>query len=77
MAKIYYQEDCNLSLLDGKTIAVIGYGSQGHAHALNAKDSGCKVIIGLYEGSKSWARQRLRALKYIQQQRQLREQTLL
>lgn len=56
MAKIYYQEDCNLSLLEGKTIAVIGYGSQGHAHALNAKESGCHVIIGLYEGSKSWAR---------------------
>ena len=55
-AKIYYQEDCNLSELDGKTIAVIGYGSQGHAHALNAKESGCKVIIGLYEGSKSWKR---------------------
>ena len=54
MAKIYYQEDCNLSMLEGKTIAVIGYGSQGHAHALNAKESGCNVIIGLYEGSKSW-----------------------
>ena len=54
MAKIFYQEDCNLSMLDGKTIAIIGYGSQGHAHALNLKDSGCKVIIGLYEGSKSW-----------------------
>ena len=54
MAKIYYQEDCNLSLLEGKTIAVIGYGSQGHAHALNAKESGCNVIIGLYKGSKSW-----------------------
>ena len=54
MAKIYYQEDCNLSLLEGKTIAVIGYGSQGHAHALNAKESGCNVIIGLYEGSKTW-----------------------
>ena len=40
-AKIFYQEDCNLSLLDGKTIAIIGYGSQGHAHALNLKDSGC------------------------------------
>jgi ketol-acid reductoisomerase len=52
--RIFYQEDCNLSLLDGKTIAIIGYGSQGHAHALNLKDSGCKVIIGLYEGSKSW-----------------------
>ena len=54
MSRIYYQEDCNLANLEGKTIAVIGYGSQGHAHALNAKDSGCKVIIGLYEGSKSW-----------------------
>ena len=53
-AKIYYQDDCNLAALDGKTIAVIGYGSQGHAHALNAKESGCHVIIGLYEGSKSW-----------------------
>ncbi len=56
MAKIYYQEDCNLSMLEGKTIAVIGYGSQGHAHALNAKESGANVIIGLYEGSKSWKR---------------------
>lgn len=55
-ARIYYQEDCNLSLLEGKTIAVIGYGSQGHAHALNAKESGCDVIIGLYEGSRSWAK---------------------
>ena len=54
MAKIFYQEDCNLSLLEGKTIAIIGYGSQGHAHALNLKESGCNVIIGLYEGSKSW-----------------------
>ncbi|GHU40197.1 ketol-acid reductoisomerase (NADP(+)) [Clostridia bacterium] len=54
MANIYYQQDCNLSLLEGKTIAVIGYGSQGHAHALNAKDSGAHVVIGLYEGSKSW-----------------------
>ncbi|WP_026835918.1 ketol-acid reductoisomerase [Eubacterium xylanophilum] len=55
-AKIYYESDCNIGLLDGKTIAVIGYGSQGHAHALNAKESGCNVIIGLYEGSKSWKR---------------------
>lgn len=53
-AKIYYQSDCNLSLLDGKTIAIIGYGSQGHAHALNLKESGCNVIVGLYEGSRSW-----------------------
>ena len=55
-AKIFYQADCDLSLLDGKTIAIIGYGSQGHAHALNLKESGCNVIIGLYEGSKSWAK---------------------
>ena len=54
MAKLYHQEDCNLSLLNGKTVAVIGYGSQGHAHALNLKDSGVNVVIGLYEGSKSW-----------------------
>ena len=54
--KIYYQEDCNLSYLKGKTIAIIGYGSQGHAHALNLKESGCYVIIGLFEGSKSWAK---------------------
>ena len=56
MAKIFYQEDCNLSLLEGKTVAIIGYGSQGHAHALNLKDSGVHVIIGLYKGSKSWAK---------------------
>ncbi|HIT42659.1 MAG TPA: ketol-acid reductoisomerase [Candidatus Caccovicinus merdipullorum] len=56
MAKIYYQEDCNMSLLEGKTIAIIGYGSQGHAHALNLKESGCNVIVGLYKGSKSWAK---------------------
>ena len=55
-ARIFYQQDCDLSLLNGKTIAVIGYGSQGHAHALKAKESGCNVIIGLYEGSKSWAK---------------------
>ena len=56
MGKIFYQEDCDLSLLQGKTIAIIGYGSQGHAHAKNLKDSGCEVIIGLYAGSKSWAK---------------------
>ena len=54
MAKIYYESDCDLSVLDGKTVAVIGYGSQGHAHALNMKESGVNVIIGLYEGSRSW-----------------------
>ena len=53
MANMYYEKDCNLGLLDGKTVAVIGYGSQGHAHAQNLRDSGVNVIIGLYEGSKS------------------------
>ncbi len=55
MAKMYYESDCDLSRLNGKTIAVIGYGSQGHAHALNLRDSGCHVIIGLRKGGKSWA----------------------
>ena len=62
-ARIFYQEDCNLSLLEGKTIAIIGYGSQGHAHALNLKDSGCNVVIGLYEGSKSKAKAEAQGLK--------------
>lgn len=56
MAKIYYQSDCNLSILKDKTVAIIGYGSQGHAHALNLHESGVNVIVGLYEGSKSWAK---------------------
>ena len=54
MAKMYYEKDCNLDVLNGKTIAIIGYGSQGHAHALNLRDSGCNVIIGLRKGGKSW-----------------------
>ncbi|SNT08308.1 ketol-acid reductoisomerase [Anaerovirgula multivorans] len=54
MAKMYYENDCNLGLLKGKTVAVIGYGSQGHAHALNLHESGVDVVVGLYEGSKSW-----------------------
>jgi ketol-acid reductoisomerase len=53
-AKIYYDQDADLSLLRGKKIAIIGYGSQGHAHALNLKDSGQDVVVGLYKGSKSW-----------------------
>lgn len=53
MARMYYDQDANLDLLTNKTIAIIGYGSQGHAHALNLKDSGLKVVVGLYEGSKS------------------------
>ena len=53
MARMYYDADANLDLLAGKTIAIIGYGSQGHAHALNLKDSGMNVVVGLYESSKS------------------------
>ena len=55
MAKMYYEKDCELSYLNGKKIAIIGYGSQGHAHAMNLRDSGCDVIIGLYKGGKSWS----------------------
>lgn len=54
MAKMFYENDCDLKFLKGKKVAVIGYGSQGHAHALNLHDSGIDVIVGLYEGSKSW-----------------------
>ena len=53
MAKMYYEKDCDLSVLNGKKIAVIGYGSQGHAHAQNLRDSGCDVVVGLRHG-KSW-----------------------
>ena len=55
-AKVYYESDAGLDALQGKTVAVIGYGSQGHAHALNLRDSGQNVVVGLYKGSKSWAR---------------------
>ncbi|MCL4232086.1 MAG: ketol-acid reductoisomerase [Dehalococcoidia bacterium] len=54
MATMYYDQDADLALLKGRKIAVVGFGSQGHAHALNLKDSGCDVIVGLYPGSKSW-----------------------
>ena len=54
MAKMYYEKDCDLNQLNGKKIAIVGYGSQGHAHAQNLRDSGCDVIIGLRKGGKSW-----------------------
>ena len=56
MAQMFYAQDCNLDMLSGKKIAIVGYGSQGHAHALNLRDSGCDVVVALYEGSKSWAK---------------------
>src|SRR5512144_795767 len=55
MAQMFYDDDADLSIIQGKKIAVIGYGSQGHAHALNLKDSGVDVRVGLHAGSKSWA----------------------
>jgi ketol-acid reductoisomerase len=64
-ARIFYQEDCNLSLLEGKKVCIIGYGSQGHAHALNLKDSGVDVVVGLYEGSKSKAKAEAQGLTVL------------
>ncbi len=63
--RIFYQQDCNLNKLNGKTVAIIGYGSQGHAHALNLKESGVNVIVGLYEGSKSWAKAEAQGMKVM------------
>jgi len=54
MAKIYYDKDCNLKLLQGKTVGIVGYGSQGHAHAQNLRDSGCQVIVGEAKGTPGW-----------------------
>src|ERR1043165_8618649 len=54
MAKVYYDKDADLNLLKGKTVAMIGYGSQGHAHALNLRDSGVNVVIGVRPGGKTW-----------------------
>ena len=65
MAKMYYEKDCDLNKLTGKTVAVIGYGSQGHAHALNLMDSGCDVRVGLREGSKSAEKAREAGLKVV------------
>ena len=65
MQKIYYQQDCDLSKLEGKTVSIIGYGSQGHAHALNLRDSGVDVVVGLYNGSKSWAKAEAAGLKVM------------
>ena len=65
MARIYYEQDCNLQVLSGKKVAIIGYGSQGHAHALNLHESGVDVIIGLYQGSKSWAKAETAGLSVV------------
>ena len=66
MAKMYYEKDANLGLMKGRTVAIIGYGSQGHAHALNLKESGVDVVVGLYKGSKSWEKAEAAGLKVME-----------
>src|SRR3954470_24478299 len=65
MAKRFYEKDGSLSDLQGRTVAIIGYGSQGHAHALNLRDSGLDVVVGLYPGSKSWSKAEAAGLKVL------------
>ena len=65
MSKMYYEKDADLNCLKGKKVAVIGYGSQGHAHALNLHESGVDVVVGLYNGSKSWAKAEEAGLKVM------------
>lgn len=66
MAKMYYDGDAELGLLSGKKVAIIGYGSQGHAHALNLKESGVDVVVGLYKGSNSWDRAKEAGLEVLE-----------
>jgi len=65
MPKRFYEKDGSLAPLQGKTVAIVGYGSQGHAHALNLRDSGVNVVVGLYPGSKSWAKAEAAGLKVL------------
>ena len=65
MSKRFYEKDGNLNELKGRTVAIIGYGSQGHAHALNLRDSGVDVVVGLYKGSKSWSKAEAAGLKVL------------
>ena len=65
MSRRFYEKDGNLDYLNGRTVAIIGYGSQGHAHALNLRDSGVDVVVGLYEGSKSRAKAEAAGLKVL------------
>jgi ketol-acid reductoisomerase len=71
--RVYYENDADLGLLQGKKVAVIGYGSQGHAHALNLKDSGVDVVVGLYEGSKSWKKAEEAGLRVLETAEAVRE----
>ncbi len=66
MIKKYYDADCNLGVLDGKTIAIMGYGSQGHAHAQNLKDSGMNVVVGLRKDSANFKKAQEAGLKVME-----------
>ena len=77
MATMYYDQDADLSLLNGRKIAVIGFGSQGHAHALNLKESGCDVVVGLYPGSKSWAEAERQGLRVASVEQAAREADII
>ena len=65
MINKYYDQDCNLGMLDGKTVAIIGFGSQGHAHAMNLKESGVDVVVGLRPGSQHVAKAEAAGLKVL------------
>src|SRR5215217_4797364 len=65
MTQLYYDNDADLSRLEGRKVAIIGFGSQGHAHALNLQDSGVDVRVGLYEGSKSWPKAEADGLRVV------------
>ena len=66
MAKMYYENDGNLEVFNNKKVAVLGFGSQGHAHALNLRDSGVEVVVGLYKGSKSWDKAKEQGLRVME-----------
>lgn len=77
MATMYYDKDADLSLLSGRKVAVIGFGAQGHAHALNLKDSGVDVIVGLYPGSKSWTKAEAGGLRVVTVDQAAREADII
>jgi len=77
MAKMYYEQDVDLTILKNKKVAIIGYGSQGHAHALNLRDSGIDVRVGLYEGSKSWQAAEKEGLKVLEAKKAAEEADII
>ncbi|MCC6590290.1 MAG: ketol-acid reductoisomerase [Bryobacterales bacterium] len=77
MPNRYYEKDGNLKVLENETVAIVGYGSQGHAHALNLRDSGVNVIVGLYEGSKSWNKAKDAGLRVMTVAQAAKEATMI